>query len=84
MYMLQPLSKKKYDKKYYAETAFNKKYHKRWEDWEIYLIMGGDNTDTMLSKILGRSVHSIQLKRSRYIKENYPEYKTVNGQKSVV
>ena len=82
--MSQPLSKKKYDKKYYDRTAFSPNDHKRWKDWEIYLILGGDNTDTALSNILGRSVHSIQLKRSRYIKANYPEYKVVSGKKSVI
>lgn len=82
--MSQSIAKKKYDYKYYQRTAHAKNDHKRWEDWEIFLILGGDETDTNLSKILQRSVHSIQMKRYRYIRENYPDYETVNGMKSVI
>ena len=83
-FMSQSLAKKKYDKKYYARTANSKNSHKRWRDWEVFLIIKGDQTDTMLSKILQRSVKSIQIKRAKYIKENYPEITPILGVKTVV
>lgn len=41
---------------------------KSWTDEEIYLILYSPLTDTELSKILHRSIMSIQIKRSRVIK----------------
>ena len=82
--MSQSIAKKKYDYEYYSRTSNKKNSHKRWKDWEIFMILGGDQPDSTLSTILERSIKSIQLKRSRYIKEWFPDYETQNGIKSVI
>lgn len=49
--------------KYYRKTANAKNRGKRWTAEEIEMIMLHEHTDTIISKIIGRSVESIQIKR---------------------
>ena len=56
--------KKKYDKKYYARTAFSDNSWAKWSDEEIKLILERPVNDTELAYMLGRSVMSIQCKRA--------------------
>lgn len=58
-------SRNRYKKKYYKQTAYAKNYHQRWTIKEINMIMDSDKTDMEISKIIGRSVASIQTMRNR-------------------
>jgi hypothetical protein len=49
--------------KYYRKTANAENRGKRWTDEEIEMIMLHKMTDTAISKIIGRSVEAIQIKR---------------------
>lgn len=51
--------------KYYSKTAFAPNHRFRFTDEEIQLIKDHNITDTEIAKKLGRSVQSIQIKRSR-------------------
>lgn len=57
--------RKKYNRKYYARTAFSRNYYKPWADVEEKAIMRHEIPDRELAELLGRSVGSIQLKRAR-------------------
>lgn len=56
-------------RKYYRKTAFNVNYKQRFSDEEIDMIINHEIPDSELSKKIGRSVQSIQIKRSRLRKE---------------
>lgn len=56
-------------KKYYNKSSYAKNYYRRWVWEEIQLILYSRLTDSKLSSILGRSVASIQIKRSKHKKE---------------
>jgi hypothetical protein len=56
-------------KRYYNKSSYAKNYYRRWVWEEIQLILYSRLTDSKLSKILGRSVQSIQIKRCKYNKE---------------
>lgn len=51
--------------KYYRKTAFSKNYKKPWTEAEELVVLSHRETDTEISKKLGRSVASIQMKRVR-------------------
>ena len=57
--------------RYYKRTedAPNKKT--RWSDAEIDMIMDKKFSDSQLASMLGRSMRSIQIKRSRMIRQEY-------------
>lgn len=64
-------TKKKQSKKYYdthSRNATNSK--KQYTPEEIELIIKHEISDVELSKILGRSVNAIQVKRSKLNKDN--------------
>jgi hypothetical protein len=52
-------------RRYYARTAFAPAHGAPWMPEEVEAIMSGEHTDRELSKILGRSMHAIQNKRSK-------------------
>lgn len=54
-----------YKKKNYAQTQNAKYAFKRWTPKDIKMIMDREYTDRELSKILGRSMESIQVKRAK-------------------
>ena len=58
---------RKEKQKYYSKTANAVNHRKRWSDEEIEIILKHEETDTCISKILGRSVKAIQVKRSKLI-----------------
>lgn len=49
--------------KYYGKTTFAPKYHQRWTDAEVLMVISHRLSDTELAEKLGRSVGSIQRKR---------------------
>lgn len=51
--------------KYYRKTANAKNRGKQWTNEEVELVMLHELTDTMISKIIGRSVEAIQIKRCK-------------------
>lgn len=56
-------------KRYYQKTTFSENSKKHYRPDELALILEHSYTDMELSKILGRSVGSIQTKRRRLKKE---------------
>jgi hypothetical protein len=56
-------------RRYYRKSAWAPNRYRRWTWEEIQLILYSRLTDSKLSKKLGRSVGSIQIKRSKYNKE---------------
>ena len=52
-------------KRYYKKFQNAKDGGKRWEQWEIKMILAKEHNDRTLSKILSRSIQAIQVKRSR-------------------
>ena len=52
-------------KRYYDKTTNQRNSRKKWTQYEIETILDHEKTDSELSKNLGRSVRSIQVKRSR-------------------
>lgn len=52
-------------RKYYKKTAFAANHRQRFTEEEIQMIKDHTMTDTEIAKKLGRSVQSIQIKRSR-------------------
>lgn len=63
-------SRNRYKRKYYKKTAYSKNHHQRWTIKEINMIMDSDKTDMEISKIIGRSVASIQTMRNRILSES--------------
>lgn len=57
-----------YNRKYYARTSNRKNNYKRWERWEVDLILDRPYSDSELSDILERSMKSIAVKRSFVLK----------------
>lgn len=57
-------------KRYYAKTTDAENKNKPYSDREIELILQHDITDTQLSKMIGRSVKAIQVKRAKLNKED--------------
>lgn len=55
----------KYNRKYYARTAFSRNYNAPWSKTEESLVMRHEIPDRELAELLGRSIGSIQLKRAR-------------------
>ena len=51
--------------RYYGKTSRSENYYQKWTEKEITIIMKHECTDTEISKILGRSVASIQTMRSK-------------------
>lgn len=63
-------AKNRRKKRYYTKHAIGKEHrYKRYNEEEIQLILKHEMTDVELSKILGRSVEAIQIKRSNLKKE---------------
>ncbi len=56
-------------KRYYAKTTDAVNKNKPYSEREIELILQHDITDTQLSKMIGRSVKAIQVKRAKLNKE---------------
>lgn len=56
-------------KRYYRKTAFSSRYYHSWEPLEHSLVMAHKMPDSLLSKLIGRSVESIQVRRSIHNKE---------------
>lgn len=56
-------------KRYYDKTTNQRNSRKKWTQYEIETILEHEKPDSELSKHLGRSVRSIQVKRSRLNKE---------------
>ncbi len=54
-----------YNRKYYAKTANAANNGERWSSEEIEAVLAHKETDTELSKKIGRSVMAIQVKRSK-------------------
>jgi hypothetical protein len=59
--------------KYYRKTANAKNHHKPWTPEEIEIVMLHEVPDHMISKIIGRSVMSIQIARNRENKKRSEE-----------
>ena len=57
-------------KKYYSKTAFSPAHKTRWTKNEEQLVLDHTITDNELSKILCKSVASIQMKRIRLKNNN--------------
>lgn len=55
--------------KYYRQTAFAPKSDLPWTDEEIEIVLAHKSRDRDISKMLGRSVASIQIKRCRINKK---------------
>ena len=49
--------------KYYRQTAYAKNHHQRWTNKEVEIVMAHEVPDRVISKEIGRSVASIQMKR---------------------
>ena len=49
--------------KYYRKTAYSENHRKPWTNEEIEIVMAHELPDHSISKIIGRSVEAIQLKR---------------------
>ena len=49
--------------RYYGKTKNARNRYQKWTEEETAMILAREHTDTELSKILGRSVMSIQVKR---------------------
>ena len=58
-----------YNKRYYGRTSNRPNNYKRWEQWEIDLILDKPCCDSDLSDILQRSMKSIVVKRSVVLKQ---------------
>lgn len=52
-----------YNQKYYKSTQNARNNYRRYTKYEVSLILDSDYTDPELSKMLGRSIAAIQLKR---------------------
>lgn len=61
-------AKKNYNRRYYARTTDAKRRYARYTDAEEKLILAHVVSDTELSKIIGRSVRAIQVRRSVLVK----------------
>lgn len=61
---LYPMKRYLERKEYYEKTAYSSNYGKTWTDEELEMVMKHEITDSELSQKLGRSVASIQMKRS--------------------
>ena len=59
--------------KYYRKTSFAKKHRKQWTPEEIEIVMRHETTDHNISKIIGRSVEAIQLRRCQEKKKRGEE-----------
>ena len=59
------ITRNKQRKQNYRKTAFAKNGWERWQQWEMELVLAHETTDFELSKILERSVQSIQAKRHK-------------------
>ena len=57
-------------KRYYAKTTDAENKSQPYSVREIELILQHDITDTQLSKMIGRSVKAIQVKRAKLNKED--------------
>lgn len=57
-------------KRYYAKTTDAENKNQPYTEREIELILQHDITDTQLSKMIGRSVKAIQVKRAKLNKED--------------
>ena len=60
-----------YKKRYYMRTGNAPNKGARWTDAEIALIQDRRKSDTELAALMGRSVESIQIKRSRMAKKMF-------------
>lgn len=56
-------------RKYYSKTANAENSGQRWTVEEIDMVLQHNITDTEISEIIGRSVQSIQVMRSKLKKE---------------
>ena len=56
-------------KRYYGKTSNQKNSRKKWTQFEIEAVLEHSQSDFELSKKIGRSVRSIQIKRCRLNKE---------------
>ena len=63
------ITRNKQRKQNYRKTAFAKNGREKWQQWEMDLVLEHETTDFELSKILERSVQSIQTKRYNLKKE---------------
>lgn len=61
----------RYNTKYYARTVEAENRKQPYTEHEVALILEHSVTDTQLSKIIGRSVKAIQVKRAKL--KNYKE-----------
>ena len=59
--------------KYYRKTAHAENKNKRWTAEEIEIVMNHEVSDHKISKIIGRSVEAIQLKRCKENKKKEAE-----------
>lgn len=57
--------KTKYNRRYYGKTSNGKRNRLAWEDWELFYVINKPYPDHKISEMIGRSVKSIQVKRSR-------------------
>lgn len=55
-------------RKYYKKTAYAINHRKKWNEEEIKIIMEHKICDRDISKLLGRSMNAIQVKRAKEIK----------------
>ena len=62
-------------RRYYGKTSKSENYHQRWTLKEIEIVLKHEFTDNEISKMIGRSVASIQTCRNRY-KGGYNEKKS--------
>jgi hypothetical protein len=56
-------------KNYSKGRKYDEKNRKKWSEYDIDLVISFEGTDRELSKIINRSVQSIQIKRCRILKK---------------
>lgn len=66
-----PEAVKAMKQKYYDKSTGSKYSYYRWDDWENKKIKDPAYSDTALHKLLGRSVRSIQVQRSKLRKQGH-------------
>ena len=53
----------KYKRRYYGDSPYSERYYERWTKEEDVLVLNKSVTDKDLSRMIGRSINSIQRRR---------------------
>lgn len=71
-------TKEQHKKEYYSRVKTHERVYRRWQAWEIELILDKSLSDTEIARRLDRTIIAVQIKRSQLRKEK-PISRKANG-----